>query len=132
MRAVLEETESDFQERFIRGPAPLGPGAAPHERLVAFGEGVLDNIECHGDLLLAAETGGPGIRFRSPVYGAYRAHVHALLREAGVQVDPDYAADALLAAISVELVMHQRHGRGIPLDVLKDGWSKLVCRLLRQ
>ena len=60
MRALLDERERGFQEDFIRGPAPLGPGARPRERLVAFGERVLDHIEIQGDLLVAAETGRPG------------------------------------------------------------------------
>ena len=35
--ALLDETERRLQEGFIRGPAPLGPGAPPADRLVAFG-----------------------------------------------------------------------------------------------
>ena len=41
-RALLSERDSGFQEAFIRGEPPLGPGAPPAERLVAFGEGMLD------------------------------------------------------------------------------------------
>ncbi len=132
VRAVLEESETDFQEAFIRGPAPLGPGAPPDERLIAFGECLLDHIERHGDLLLDAETRAAGVRYRVPVYGAYRAPVLSLLRRVDVRIDPDYAADALLAAISADLVMHQRRDRGIDLDALKAGWRALVCRLLHQ
>jgi AcrR family transcriptional regulator len=129
IRAVLEDTETAFQEAFIRGPAPLGPGAPPVERLVAFGDGLLDLVEARGDLLLAADTSRTGARFRHAVYGAYRAHLVALLRAGGGPVDPDYAADALLAALAVELVMHQRRGRGIPLDDLKRGWEQLARRV---
>jgi len=128
VRAVLEETETAFQEGFIRGPAPLGPGAPPTERLIAFGNALLDLIESRGDLLLAADTGAPGTRFRHAVYGAYRAHVVTLLREcdAGADLDLDVTADALLSALSVELVVHQRHGRGIALARLKAGWEQLA------
>ena len=80
MRALLDERERSFQEDFIRGPAPLGPGAPPRERLVAFGERMLEHIEIQGDLLVAAENGAPGERLRHSVYAAYRAHVTALLR----------------------------------------------------
>src|SRR5947209_17900769 len=45
-QAVLSESESDFQEGIIRGEPPLGPGAPPCERLIAFGEGVLDHLDC--------------------------------------------------------------------------------------
>jgi AcrR family transcriptional regulator len=129
--AVLQESETAFQEGFIRGPAPLGPGAPADERLTAFGEGLLDHVERNGELLLAALAGVPGLRFRTPVYGAYLAHVLSLLREARPAVDLEYAADALLATLSVELVMHQRHARGIDLETLKAGWRGLVRALLR-
>src|SRR5690348_5726499 len=56
--ALLESSESAFQEAFIRGPAPLGPGAPPCERQIAFGRGVLEHLCAHGDLLLAAQTAG--------------------------------------------------------------------------
>ena len=43
--AVLSERERDFQEAIIRGEPPLGPGAPPLERLIAFGEALLDTLE---------------------------------------------------------------------------------------
>src|SRR3954452_21750082 len=49
LRALLQERESQVQESFIRGPAPLGPDVPPVERLVAFGHALLDHIEAHGD-----------------------------------------------------------------------------------
>src|SRR5579863_1484401 len=36
-RALLDDEERAFQERVLSGPPPLGPGAAPLERLVAYG-----------------------------------------------------------------------------------------------
>jgi AcrR family transcriptional regulator len=129
VRAVLDESEGEFQEQFIRGPAPLGPGAPPADRLVAFGNELLELIERRADLLLAAETGSVGARFRAPVYGAYRAHILSLLREAGTDVDPEFAADALLAVLTAELVLHQRRGRGIPLAELQRGWEQLARRV---
>ena len=44
MRALLDERERSFQEGFIRGPAPFGPGAPARERLVAFGEQMLEHV----------------------------------------------------------------------------------------
>jgi Bacterial regulatory proteins, tetR family len=32
LRALMDERERAFQDSFIRGPAPLGPGASPRER----------------------------------------------------------------------------------------------------
>jgi AcrR family transcriptional regulator len=115
LRGLLDERERAFQEEFIRGPAPLGPGAPARERLVAFGERLLDLIEIQGDLLAAAETGRPGRRLRHSVYSAYRAHVALLLREAEPALDSEYFADVLLAALAADLVLHQRRARDLPV-----------------
>jgi AcrR family transcriptional regulator len=130
VRALLEEREAAFQEDFIRGAPPLGPGAPPADRLTAFGHAVLDTIALVGPLLLEAETGGVGRRFRTRVYGAYRAHVRALVRAGAPELDADYCADALLAALAAELVMYQLRGREIPLGDLRTGWESLARRVL--
>jgi AcrR family transcriptional regulator len=36
-RALLDDEEHAFQERVLSGPPPLGPGAPPLERLIAYG-----------------------------------------------------------------------------------------------
>jgi AcrR family transcriptional regulator len=36
-QALLDDDEREFQERVLSGPPPLGPGAAPLERLIAYG-----------------------------------------------------------------------------------------------
>jgi AcrR family transcriptional regulator len=130
MRALLDERERAFQEDFIRGPAPLGPGALPRERLAAFGERMLEHIEIQGDLLVAAENGSPGERLRHSVYGAYRAHVTALLRDAEYDGDIGYLADVLLGALVSELVLFQRSELAMSPDRLKQCWGELITRLL--
>src|ERR1700730_5212421 len=59
--AVLSERERDFQDAIIRGEPPLGPGAPPRERLVAFGEAMLDTLEAHSVLGPAAERSPAGL-----------------------------------------------------------------------
>jgi AcrR family transcriptional regulator len=130
MRALLDERERSFQEDFIRGPAPLGPGAPARERLVAFGERMLDHIEIQGDLLAAAENGAPGERLRHSVYGAYRAHVVALLGDSGYRGEIGYLADVLLASLVSELVLHQRRVFEMSSEQLKRCWGELVCAVL--
>ncbi len=76
--ALLDEAERALQEGFIRGPAPLGPGAPPAQRLVAFGHALLTLTDERGELLLAAEPHDRGMRYRSAVLGAYRAHLVSL------------------------------------------------------
>ncbi len=130
MRALLDESEREFQEAFIRGPAPLGPGAPPRERLVAFGERLLEHIEIQGDLIVSAESGTPGARLRHSVYAAYRAHVTALLQESEYEGEISYLADVLLGALVSELVLFQRRERGLSQAELKRCWSELVCALV--
>jgi AcrR family transcriptional regulator len=130
MRALLDERERSFQEDFIRGPVPLGPGVPSRERLIAFGERMLEHIEIQGDLLVAAENGAPGERLRHSVYGAYRAHVTALLRDAGYDGDVGYLADVLLGALGSELVLFQRQDLTMSLAELRQCWRELVGRLL--
>ena len=130
MRALLDERERSFQEDFIRGPAPLGPGAPARERLVAFGERMLEHIEIQGDLLAAAENGAPGERLRHSVYAAYRAHVTALLAETGYGGEIGYLADVLLGALVTELVLFQRRELEMSPEQLKRCWGELVRALL--
>jgi AcrR family transcriptional regulator len=130
MRALLDERERGFQEDFIRGAPPLGPGAPARERLVAFGERMLDHVEIQGDLLVEAEHGAPGERLRHNVYAAYRAHLTALLGASGYVGDVGYVADVLLGALVTELVLFQRRELAMSPAYLKRCWSELVCALL--
>jgi AcrR family transcriptional regulator len=131
LRALLDERERAFQEGFIRGAPPLGPGAPARERLIAFGQRMLEEIDARGDLLLAAESGAPGERLSHSVYGANRAHVAALLSELFPAADSDYLADVLLGALTAEIVLYQRRARGMSLQRLKEGWLQLLDRLTR-
>ena len=124
-RAILNEREAEFQESLIRGEPPLGPGAPPVERLVAFGEQIVDRLEESGDVVLAAETGAAGARFQGLVYATYRAHVRSLLEEIDLGIDADYVADVLLGALSAEMVNYWL-GSGVSADRIKEGYVKLV------
>jgi AcrR family transcriptional regulator len=103
--ALLDEREREFQQRMLRGPAPLGPAAdqpvAPADRLAAFVTEYVEIAAGQLDLLLLSETSVPGARFRTGAYGFWRHHCRVLLRAAGVP-DPDVRADLLLAGLSAE------------------------------
>jgi AcrR family transcriptional regulator len=129
--AVLESSEREFQEAFIRGPAPLGPGAPAAERLMAFGRALLRHVAAHSELFLAAETAGaPGARLDSGVWRAYRTHATMLIREANPALDADYAAEALLAPLSAEIVLHQLQNPEMTLARIGDGWEAVTHRVL--
>ncbi|WP_308257620.1 TetR/AcrR family transcriptional regulator [Pseudonocardia lacus] len=114
--ALLDEHERRLQERLISGPPPLGPGAPPAERLAAFYSALVDLLDQHLDLTLAAETGAA--RFGTGAYGFWLAHVRVLLRDAGVPDPADLLAEALLAPLSAELYRRLR-GRASADDVRK-------------
>ncbi|HMD56146.1 MAG TPA: helix-turn-helix domain-containing protein [Solirubrobacteraceae bacterium] len=126
--AVLSESESAFQEGFIRGAPPLGPGAPAAERLIAFGEGRLDLLARHAEVLAAAEA-GPA-RFSSSPYEVYRLHLTLLLREADPDCDAEYLAEALLASLGVDLFLYLGLARELDLARQKAGWAELVRRLV--
>jgi AcrR family transcriptional regulator len=125
-RAILDQRDREFQEQLIRGEPPLGPGADPLERLVAFGSAVLAQIETHGDVLIAAEVGVPGTRFAGPVYAAYRMHVRALLTEIDSAIDGDYFADVLLAVLNAEIYDFWRSRAELDHQRIVSGFERLA------
>lgn len=124
--ALIDDRERAFQEAFIRGPAPLGPGAAARERLKAFGHSMLELIEEHGALLVESTPGDRALRYSHPVYITYRTHIVALLAELTGERRAPYLADLLLGALDPDLVLHQRKTLGLSRDDLEQGWSQLV------
>lgn len=127
--AILDEREREFQESLIRGEPPVGPGAPPLDRLIAFGEGVMAMLADNGDLLLAAQSGRPGARFMGPVYATYRLHVRGLLRDIDPELDDEYLADVLLSALSAEMVNYWRGIAGLDDERMGGGFAQLVRRL---
>ncbi len=128
--ALLDERTQAFQDALIRGEPPLGPGAPPLERLVAFGRGMIDLLEAHGEMLMAAESGASWVRFEAGVYALYRTHVSMLVREAAPELDDAYVTEALLAPFAAELFIHMRRARGFSLERVAAGYEQLVRQLL--
>ena len=124
--ALLQASECDFQEAFIRGPAPLGPGALAPERVVAFGTALLNRVAANGDLMLA----GPGRRFEIGAYGAYSTHLTILIRDSDPALDAEYTAQALLSTLSAEVILYELRVLGMTLERLTAGWETLARRLL--
>jgi AcrR family transcriptional regulator len=126
--AVLSEREGAFQEALIRGEPPLGPGAPPRERLIAFGHGRLDFLADHAEVLAAAEIGPE--RFSSPPYEVSRLHVTLLLREADPGCDAEFLAESLLASLGADFYVYMGLARELPMERLKEGWTELVTRVV--
>ena len=123
---LLDEHEQAFQEAFIRGEPPLGPGAPPIERLRAFGHAKIDLLEKYGDLILVGESGSPCARFRSAPFLAHRAHVQSLLAELDPRLDVEYHADSLLAVLAADQHRHLRQEREMSIERVRTGWDSVV------
>ncbi|MEV0685485.1 helix-turn-helix domain-containing protein [Nocardia sp. NPDC050378] len=126
MNALLDAYEHDLQVAYLSGPAPLGPGASPLQRLLAFGRARLACTQVEADIRLAADGSH---RFGSSYYLAARDHVTGLLNTAGVGDDPYLSADAVLAPLDAALVAHQLHDQGYSLEQIARNWETLVGRI---
>src|SRR5215831_13293883 len=58
-QALLDDDERDFQERVLSGPPPLGPGAPPLDRLIAYGRARIDFLIGHREIARATLDGPP-------------------------------------------------------------------------
>jgi AcrR family transcriptional regulator len=119
--ALLDADTIAFQNAFLSGPPPLGPGAPAVERLRAWGERYLELMEEHAGLIGAASA-RPGTG-PEPMYAT---HLAMLLREAAPGCDPEYTAQALLAALGPVQHVHAREGLGWSPARLRAGWRALV------
>ncbi|CAI9418815.1 TetR/AcrR family transcriptional regulator [Nocardioides sp. T2.26MG-1] len=127
MAAVLDHSETEWQRLLLFGPPPLGPGAPPWERLVAFGRSRLETTLLHADLIRAA--GAAGTR-SSAAYSLVAMHVRYLLAELGVTGDLPLLATALLAPMEIPILDQQLHNDGFPIDRVHAGWVDLARRIV--
>lgn len=126
MGALLNHSESEWQGAVMGGPPPLGPGAPPLERLLAFGESRMRLNLRHAELIEAA--GNPGARSVGAL-SFTTMHVRYLLGELGVQGDLAYLATALVAPLELIVLREQVDREDVPLQRLTTGWSDLVRRV---
>jgi AcrR family transcriptional regulator len=129
MAALLNFSETEWQASVISGPPPLGPGAEPMDRLLAFGRSRLETTLKHADLIRAAGRAGT----RS--YAAYSfaaMHVRHLLGMLGVTGDIAILATALLAPLEIPILDQQVRVDGYSLDRVYDGWVDLAHRVARR
>jgi AcrR family transcriptional regulator len=127
MLALLDDVERDFQGRFLSGPPPLGPGAAPLERLVAFGRARIAVLSTQGELLRAASA--PVVDRSVPARRVVETHISTLLRQAEVPGDVPVLAFNLLAVLEANLALPP--GEGPSIERLADGWELFVRSLAR-
>jgi AcrR family transcriptional regulator len=126
MAALLDFTETEWQRSVISGPPPLGPGAPPMERLLAFGRSRLELTLTHAALVLAA---GDAATRSYAAYSFAAMHVKHLLGELGVDGDLPILCTALLAPLDVRILEQQIRVEGFGVDRVYDGWVDLAHRI---
>ena len=117
--SVLDRRARELQDAILTGEPPLGPGAPPEERLIAFLDALVDHTEAELTLITALEGLRPGARFAIGPYPAWRLHTMVLLEQIGGDYDAAWCAEALLAPLSPGLYAHQRRERGLTTAEIK-------------
>ncbi|MFF5497728.1 TetR/AcrR family transcriptional regulator [Streptomyces aquilus] len=125
--ALLDDHERALQEKLLRGEPPLGPGAPPGERLAAFYQAMVELLDQHTHLVLGTETGRS--RFATGAYGFWRAHVAALLGEAGTE-DREATVDLLLAPLAPEVFQFQRDQLGLDVRQITRALTALARNIV--
>jgi AcrR family transcriptional regulator len=124
-QALSDEHLRTFQDAFLLGPPPLGPGAPAEDRLAAFLDGLLDLHEDHLELTLALERD----RWGAPIEGylALSVHVESLIREISPTLDAPVTAQLLLNALNVKLVRYLRRDAGVSMATIKASMRPLLA-----
>jgi len=135
-QALLDDDERDFQQDVLSGPPPLGPGAPPLDRLIAYGRARISFLIGHCDIARAALDG------RGPVPAGSqtpmsRAHIRSLISQIRLgPADLDVLATQLTAALDGPLLLYLSTATltGAAQQVserLGQGWEDLVRRVGR-
>jgi hypothetical protein len=128
MASLLNRSETVWQAQVISGPPPLGPGAPPLDRLLAFGHSRMELNLQHARLIESAGRSGA----RSYAAESFAAmHVRYLLNELGVRGDVPFLAAALLSPLEAIVLVQQTERDDLPLDRVRAGWDDLVQRVIR-
>lgn len=126
MLVLLDEDEQASQQAFLFGPPPLGPGAPPLPRLLAFGAHRIRFGHRHHELLTAAADGAAGRD--NPPDSVVRAHIRILLAEAGSTGDLQAQTDALAALLDASYI-EARRCAGHDVDAQIAGWQSVAEKL---
>lgn len=135
-QALLDDSERAFQEQVLSGLPPLGPGAAPLERLVAYGRARVGFLMEHREVARAALDG------RQPVPASSQTplsqtHIRMLLGQIPLGCsDLDILAVQLTAALDGPLLLYLSaadpgHAAAEVGPRLAQSWEHLVRRVCR-
>ncbi len=130
-QALLDDEERAFQAQVLSGPPPLGPGAPPLDRLIAYGKARVSFLIRHREIARSALNG----RDQAPAgtqTPMSRIHIRSLLLQMSLgAVDPDVLAVQLTGALDAPLLLYLSGGEDAPSVAgrLGQGWQDLVTRV---
>jgi AcrR family transcriptional regulator len=104
--ALLAERAEAIAVAIEHGPPPLGPGAAPAERLLAFLNELSGLATENVSLMSAYQQACADDRFRDPTYRRWHAHITDLTAQLRPETDTTYLAHILLGCFDANLVQH--------------------------
>ena len=105
-QALLDDDERAFQGRVMAGPPPLGPGADPVERLIAYGRARIAFMLAHREIARAALDASQSVPIGSET-PLSRTHIRMLLGQARLDgADLDMLAVQLTAALDGPLLLY--------------------------
>jgi AcrR family transcriptional regulator len=134
--ALLDDDERDFQEQVLAGPPPIGPGAPPLDRLIAYGRARIDFLIGHREIARAALDGRESVPAGSQTPMS-REHIRFLLGEMSLDAaDLDVLATQLTAALDGPLLLYLSSAiltQAAPQvsERLGRGWQDLIQRVCR-
>jgi AcrR family transcriptional regulator len=128
--ALLDDREQQFQQAFMSGPPPLGPGAPPEQRLRAFLHALTDRVAEQRKLLLAGETASPMARHSHGSHLARLAHASMLIRQIRPEADATLQAHLLLAPFTPSLITHLTRDQQRTAEQIKEGLDLALDGLL--
>ncbi|MEV4835325.1 helix-turn-helix domain-containing protein [Nonomuraea sp. NPDC049486] len=135
-RALLDEEERRFQERVLSGPPPLGPGADPAQRLIAYGRARIAFLLEHHAIARAALDRAQPI----PVgeVAMTRPHIRMLLGLSGSRLPhPDILAVQLTAALEGPLLLYLSMDEDAAPPAMEaahpltESWQTIIERVLQ-
>jgi AcrR family transcriptional regulator len=109
MVALMQERAADLLVAIESGPPPLGPGAPPEQRLLAFLDAMVDVIGRNKGLLAAlgqAVTVERDPADPHPWYDFCHRHVAGLLTQLRPDIDAEVLGHVLLAGLHSAPVLH--------------------------
>jgi AcrR family transcriptional regulator len=135
-QALLDDAERAFQERVLSGPPPLGPGALPVDRLIAYGRARVGFLIDHREIARAALDASQPVPAgaQTPIS---QLHIRMLLGQMSlVAADLDILAVQLTGALDGPLLLYLSASDLTEAarqtgERIMQGWQDLVERVCR-